>query len=66
VSKLWVSPVLVFVKCTYVNMYILKGTKQIKYCLQWHIYTGYTQKNGAVLIVKTIETAPFFCVYSVE
>ena len=28
-------------------------------------YTGYTQKNGAVTIVKTIETAPFFCVYPV-
>jgi hypothetical protein len=28
-------------------------------------YTGYAQKNGAVSIVKTIETAPFFCVYSV-
>jgi hypothetical protein len=25
----------------------------------------YTQKNGAVSIVKTIETAPFFCVYPV-
>ena len=26
------------------------------------IYTGHTQKNGAVLIVFTINTAPFFCV----
>ena len=26
------------------------------------IYTGHTQKNGAVLIVFTIKTAPFFCV----
>jgi hypothetical protein len=25
-------------------------------------YTGHTQKNGAVLIVFTITTAPFFCV----
>jgi hypothetical protein len=25
-------------------------------------YTGNTQKNGAVLIVNTIKTAPFFCV----
>jgi hypothetical protein len=25
-------------------------------------YTGHTQKNGAVSIVFTIETAPFFCV----
>jgi hypothetical protein len=25
-------------------------------------YTGYTQKNGAVLIVFTITTAPLFCV----
>ena len=24
--------------------------------------TGHTQKNGAVLIVNTITTAPFFCV----
>ena len=29
------------------------------------IYTGYTQNNGAVSIVKTIETAPFFCVHPV-
>ena len=28
-------------------------------------YTGYTQKNGAVSIVNTIETAPLFCVDSV-
>jgi hypothetical protein len=28
--------------------------------------TGYTQNNGAVSIVKTIETAPFFCVYPVQ
>ena len=26
------------------------------------IYTGHTQNNGAVLIVNTIKTAPFFCV----
>jgi hypothetical protein len=26
------------------------------------INTGYTQQNGAVLIVFTIKTAPFFCV----
>jgi hypothetical protein len=25
-------------------------------------YTGHTQKNGAVLIVNTVKTAPFFCV----
>jgi hypothetical protein len=29
------------------------------------IYTEYTQKNGAVSIVFTIETAPLFCVYPV-
>jgi hypothetical protein len=29
---------------------------------QIHIYTGNTQTNGAVLIVFTINTAPFFCV----
>jgi hypothetical protein len=28
-------------------------------------YTEYTQTNGAVSIVKTIETAPLFCVYPV-
>jgi hypothetical protein len=28
-------------------------------------YTGHTQKNGAVSKVNTIDTAPFFCVYSV-
>jgi hypothetical protein len=27
--------------------------------------TRYTQKNGAVSIVKTIETAPLFCVHPV-
>jgi hypothetical protein len=27
--------------------------------------TGNTQKNGAVLIVNTIKTVPFFCVYPV-
>jgi hypothetical protein len=27
--------------------------------------TGHTQKNGAVSKVNTIDTAPFFCVYSV-
>jgi hypothetical protein len=26
------------------------------------IHTEYTQNNGAVLIVNTIKTAPFFCV----
>jgi hypothetical protein len=26
---------------------------------------GYTQNNGAVSIVNTIETAPFFCVFPV-
>jgi hypothetical protein len=25
-------------------------------------HTGHTQKNGAVLIVNTIKTAPLFCV----
>jgi hypothetical protein len=28
-------------------------------------YTGHTQKNGAVLIVNTIKTAPFFFVFPV-
>jgi hypothetical protein len=26
-------------------------------------YKGHTQKNGALLIVNTIKTAPFFCVH---
>jgi hypothetical protein len=30
------------------------------------LYTGNTQKNGAVLIVNTIKTVPFFCVYPVH
>jgi hypothetical protein len=29
------------------------------------VYTGHTQKNGAVVIVFTIKTAPFLCVYPV-
>jgi hypothetical protein len=29
-------------------------------------YTGHTQNNGAVLIVNTIKTAPFFCVCPVH
>jgi hypothetical protein len=28
-------------------------------------HAGYAQKNGAVLIVNTIKTAPFVCVYPV-
>jgi hypothetical protein len=34
-----------------------EGTKEIIF-----LYIGYTQKNGAVLIVNTIKTAPLFCV----
>jgi hypothetical protein len=30
------------------------------------ISTGHTQTNGAVLIVFTIKTAPFFCVCTVQ
>jgi hypothetical protein len=34
--------------------------------LVWRVmYTGHTQENGAVLIVNTIKTTPFFCVCSV-
>jgi hypothetical protein len=29
-------------------------------------YTGHTQKNGAVLILKTIKNAPLFCVLPVH
>jgi hypothetical protein len=32
----------------------------------WSRYTGNTQKNGAVLIVFIIKTAPFFCVCPVR
>jgi hypothetical protein len=34
-------------------------------CFRINLYTGHTQKNGAVSIVNTIETAPLFCVYTV-
>jgi hypothetical protein len=30
-----------------------------------NIYTEYTQKNGAVYYVFSMETTPFFCVYPV-
>jgi hypothetical protein len=33
--------------------------------VRMHIYTGRTQKNGAVSIEMSIETATFVCVYSV-
>jgi hypothetical protein len=37
--------------------------KRYRYVLQpTEIYTGHTQKNGAVSIVIPIETAPLFCV----
>jgi hypothetical protein len=32
---------------------------------QWRRYTGNTQKNGAVSIVFTVDTAPFVCVCTV-
>jgi hypothetical protein len=36
---------------------ILRGSKYLNID-----YIGHTQKNGAVLIMFTIKTAPFFCV----
>jgi hypothetical protein len=36
-----------------------RGNDILKYV---SINTGHTQKNGAVLIVNTIKTAPLFCV----
>jgi hypothetical protein len=44
---------------TCLNLYILLRLTDIL------LYTGHTQKNGAVSIVFNTETAPFFCVYSV-
>jgi hypothetical protein len=35
------------------------------YYFFFRYYTEYTQNNGAVSIVLTIETAPFFCAYPV-
>ena len=40
-------------------------TAEMKFLTSVTGYTGYTQKNGAVSIVFTNETVPFFCVYSV-
>jgi hypothetical protein len=42
--------------CMHIHVYVIGDKSQ---------YTEYTQNNGAVSIVKTIETAPFFCVYPV-
>jgi hypothetical protein len=41
------------------------GKRPGTHCIGGYIYTGHTQKNGAVSIVFTIETAPLFCVYPV-
>jgi hypothetical protein len=40
--------------------YIINVYKTGRYIV--YIYTGHTQKNGAVSIYIQIETAPFFCV----
>ena len=40
----------------------LKQALSMSFFIQHFIYTGHTQTNGAVLIVNTIKTAPFFCV----
>jgi hypothetical protein len=37
----------------------MHGELRLKFVV---LYTGHTQKNGAVSIVFTIETVPFFCV----
>jgi hypothetical protein len=44
-------------ECTMPCIPFLKGNYVIL-----KLYTGYTQTNGAVSILNTIETAPFFCV----
>jgi hypothetical protein len=36
-----------------------------EYFLLEFSFTGHTQNNGAFLIVNTIKTAPFFCVFPV-
>ena len=43
----YIRTILLCMPCMYVCMYVC---------------TGHTQKNGAVLIVNTITSAPFFCV----
>jgi hypothetical protein len=45
---------------------IMSGsTNQIYWIIYIYIYIGHTQKNGAVLILNTIKTAPLFCVHPV-
>ena len=46
--------------------HILTDTNNNKQNQQEFEYTGHTQTNGAVLIVFTINTAPFFCVCPVH
>ena len=41
---------------------ILSTTAETELKPYTYIYTGHTQKSGAVSIVNTTETAPFFCV----
>ena len=38
----------------------------VLFCVSVCLCTGHTQNNGAVSVVFTIETAPFFCVCSVH
>jgi hypothetical protein len=49
------------------HTYVVKSVVQniTGFWLTDYIDTECTQKNGAVSIVFTIGTAPFFCVYSV-
>jgi hypothetical protein len=44
----------------YLSFLLLNNSQQQSPSLE--AYTGHTQKNGAVLIVNTIKTVPFFCV----
>jgi hypothetical protein len=58
----------VYKGCEFVSLgvsLLFLGNSGYANALQCCVYTGHTQKNGAGSIVFTIETAPFFCVYSV-
>jgi hypothetical protein len=57
--------ILSFVKCydgSELGIHVSTPRGCVKPPKGYMIYTGHTQKNGAVLIVNTITTAPFFCV----
>ena len=58
-----------FLASKWLQMYEVAGLKEFVWCSKTTdlrqlgiLYTGHTQKSGAVLIVNTIKTAPLFCV----